>query len=195
MARYREYDYSQGKFIPIFFDKQILPGTFEHTLHYLIDKEIDLSIFEGRYNNDETGAPAYDPAILLKIILYAYSRGIIFSRKIAQCCQENIIFMALSADTHFHFTTIADFIASLDREILRLFLEVLMICDAMGLIGKEMFAVDGCKMSSNAAKEWSGTKEELQHKKEKMEKVIRQIIRRHWEMDVCETSVETKAQE
>ena len=195
MARYKEYSYSQGKFIPIFFDKQILPGTFEHTLHYLIDQEIDLSIFEGRYNNDELGAPAYDPAILLKIILYAYSRGITSSRKIAQCCQENIIFMALSADTRPHFTTIADFIASLDREIIPLFLEVLMICDAMGLIGKEMFAVDGCKMPSNASKEWSGTKEELQHKKEKMEKAILQIIRRHSEMDASETSVETKAQE
>lgn len=195
MARYKDYSYSQGKFIPIFFDKQILPGTFEHTLHYLIDQEIDLSIFEGRYNNDELGAPAYDPAILLKIILYAYSRGITSSRKIAQCCQENIIFMALSADTRPHFTTIADFIASLDREIIPLFLEVLMICDAMGLIGKEMFAVDGCKMPSNASKEWSGTKEELQHKKEKMEKAIRQIIRRHSEMDASETSVETKAQE
>ena len=170
MARYREYDYSQGKFIPIFFDKQILPGTFEHTLHYLIDKEIDLSIFEGRYNNDETGAPVYDPAILLKIILYAYSRGITSSRKIARCCQENIIFMALSADTQPHFTTIADFIASLDREILRLFLEVLMICDAMGLIGKEMFAVDGCKMASNASKEWSGTKRSWSIKKRRWRK-------------------------
>jgi hypothetical protein len=46
MARYKEYDYSQGKFIPIHFDKQILPGTFEHTLHYLIDNEIDMSILE-----------------------------------------------------------------------------------------------------------------------------------------------------
>jgi hypothetical protein len=56
MARYKEYNYSQGKFIPVFFEKQTLPGTFEHSLHYLIDQEIDLSIFEGRYNNDETGA-------------------------------------------------------------------------------------------------------------------------------------------
>ena len=39
MARYKEYDYSQGKFIPVHFDKQIIPGTFEHTLHYLIDNE------------------------------------------------------------------------------------------------------------------------------------------------------------
>ncbi len=69
MARYKDYDYSQGKFIPIHFDRQILPGTFEYSLHYLIDNEIDLSIFDCRYRNDETGAPAYDPAILLKIIL------------------------------------------------------------------------------------------------------------------------------
>ena len=91
--------------------------------------------------------------------------------------------MALSADTRPHFTTIADFISSVDQEIIRLFLQVLMICDGMGLIGKEMFAVDGCKMPSNASKEWSGTKEELRNKKEKMEKAIRQIIGRHRETD------------
>lgn len=186
MARYKEYDYTQGKFIPVYFNKQILPGTFEHTLHYLIDNEIDMTIFDKRYQNDKTGAPAYDPAILLKIILYAYSKGITSSRKIAQCCEENIIFMALSADTRPHFTTIADFISSTDQEIIRLFLEVLLTCDAMGLIGKEMFAVDGCKMPSDASKEWSGTKEELQAKKEKMEQAIRQIAKRHRETDAEE---------
>src|SRR5215472_3024633 len=75
MARYKDYSYEQTKLIPIAFSQQILPGTFEHTLNYLIDNEFDLSGFEQRYHNDETGAPAYDPAILLKIILYAYSRG------------------------------------------------------------------------------------------------------------------------
>ena len=195
MARYKEYDYSQGKFIPIHFDKQILPGTFEYTLHYLIDNEIDLSVFDMRYKNDETGAPAYDPAILLKIILYAYSRGITRSRQIAQCCKENVIFMALSADTHPHFTTIADFISTANEEVIRLFLEVLMVCDEMKLIGKEMFAVDGCKMPGNASKEWSGTKEELKKKKEKMEKAVRQIMKRHREMDETETNREIVKQE
>jgi transposase len=175
MARYKEYDYNQGKFIPIQFDKQILEGSFEHTLHYLIDNEIDMSNFDARYQNDKTGAPAYDPAILLKIILYAYSKGITSSRKIARCCEENIIFMALSADTRPHFTTIADFISSTDQEIIGLFLQILLTCDSMNLIGKEMFAVDGCKMPSDASKEWSGTKEELTKKKEKMEKVLRHM--------------------
>src|SRR5512135_2458329 len=135
MAKYKHYDYSQGKFIPVSFDKQILPGTFEHTLHYIIDNEIDLSVFDLRYKNDETGAPAYDPRVLLKIVLYAYSKGITSSRKIADCCSENVVFMALSADTKPHFTTIADFISSQDQETMKLFLEVLLICDEMGLIG------------------------------------------------------------
>ena len=187
MARYKDYDYSQGKFIPIHFDRQILPGTFEYSLHYLIDNEIDLSVFDLRYRNDEMGAPAYDPAILLMIILYAYSRGITSSRKVAQCCRENVIFMALSADTQPHFTTISDFISTSGQEIIHLFLEILMICDEMGLIGKEMFAVDGVKLPSNASKEWSGTKKELRKKREKMEKAIRQIVKRHREEDVRET--------
>jgi transposase len=184
MARYKEYSYEQGKFIPIHFDKQILPGTFEYTLSYVIDDEIDLSLFDQRYKNDETGAPAYDPAILLKIILYAYSRGIVSSRKIAQCCCENIIFMALSADTRPHFTTIADFISSLDDEIIVLFRDVLLICDEMKLIGKDMFSIDGCKLPSNASKEWSGTKADFQKKKQKMERAIRRILKKHREMDL-----------
>ena len=195
MARYKEYDYRQGKFIPISFDKQILPGTFEYTLNYLIDNELDLAIFDNRYCNDDTGAPAYDPAILLKIILYAYSRGITSSRKIEECCRENVIFMALSADTHPHFTTIADFVSALGQEVITLFLEVLLVCDELNLIGKELFAIDGVKLSSNAAKEWSGTKEDLTKKKKKMEQVIRQMITRHRETDEREQNNDVTKQE
>lgn len=184
MARYKDYSYEQTKLIPLSFDRQILPGTFEYTLNYLIDNEFDLSLFEQRYHNDETGAPAYDPAVLLKIILYAYARGITSSRQIEQCCQENIIFMALSADTHPHFTTIADFISSRVEEIVELFRDVLLICDEMGLIGREMFAIDGCKMPSNASKEWSGTKGELKSKQKKMERAVRYLVEKHREMDL-----------
>jgi transposase len=87
MARYKEYSYDQTMMIPVSFEKQILPGTFEHTLCHLIDNQIDISVFEDHYENDETGAPAYDPAILLEIILYAYSKGINSSRKIEMLYQ------------------------------------------------------------------------------------------------------------
>ncbi len=115
MARYMQYSYDQQLMIPVSLSKQILPETFEYTLNHVIDN-LDLSIFEKNYTNDITGAPAYDPAILLKVILFAYSRGIITSRKIARFCEENIVCMALSADTSPHFTTIADFISSMDDE-------------------------------------------------------------------------------
>jgi transposase len=183
MARYKDYNYDQLKLLPISFSRQILPGTFEHTLSHIVDHELDLSAFDARFNNDETGAPAYDPAILLKIVLYAYSRGITSSRDIEQSCRENVIFMALSADTQPHFTTIANFISGMREEIEPLFLEVLLICDEMGLIGREMFAIDGCKLPSNASKEWSGTKAELANKVDKMQGAIRYIMRKHREED------------
>jgi len=186
MARYKDYSYDQHKLLPIAFREQILPGTFEYTLNYLIDHEVDLSVFEARYRNEETGAPAYDPAILLKIVLYAYARGILSSREIERCCRENIIFMALSADTQPHFSTIAGFISSMNEEVSVLFRDVLLYCDEMGLIGKELFAIDGCKLPSNASKEWSGTRADFEKKKKKMEGAIRYLLKRHRERDKSE---------
>jgi transposase len=195
VARYKSYSYAQGKFIPVHFEKQILPGTFEYSLNHLVDHELDLSIFDDRYRNEETGATAYDPRILLKIILFAYSRGIVSSRRIAQACEENIIFMALSCDTKPHFTTIADFVSTMDKEITRLFREVLLVCDDMGLIGKEMFAIDGCKLPSNASKEWSGTKADFEKKAAKMEQAIENILRKHREEDQNKTESKVKESE
>ena len=187
MARYKKYSYDQGQLIPVRFEKQILPGTFEHALSYIVDNELDLSVFEGRYKNDDSGAPAYDPAVLLKIVLYAYSRGIIHSRKIEQFCCDNVIFMALSANTRPHFTTIADFISSMKKEITPLFRDILLYCDEMGLIEKTMFAVDGCKLPSNASKEWSGTRADFEKKIEKLEKTIGYIMDKHKTEDENDT--------
>jgi len=104
MARYKKYDYSQMKMLPVSYAAQIVPGTFEHTLNRRVDEEFDLKVFEARYKNDETGAPAYDPAILLKVILFTNSRGVAASREIERLCRENVVFMALSADSSPHFT-------------------------------------------------------------------------------------------
>ena len=179
MARYKYYSYAQGQLIPVIFSKQIQSGTFEFTLNHLIDNELDVTCFDNRFRNDETGAPAFDPRLLLKIILFAYSRGITSSRKIAQCCRENVTFMALSANSRPHFTTIADFISSMDKEAVAIFREVLLLCDDMGLIGKEMFAIDGCKLPSNASKEWSGTRADFKKKAIKMEQAIESMVKRH----------------
>ena len=183
MARYKHYDYAQSKLIPVHFDRQVVPGTFEYTLSYLIEHECDLSGFEARYCNDETGAPAYAPAVLLKIVLFAYSRGLTSSRAIARACEENVVFMALSADSRPHFTTMASFIASMGDLTVRLLRDVLLVCDEQGLIGREMFAVDGVKLPSNASKEWSGTRADFQRKAAKMEAAVAALVSRHRRAD------------
>jgi transposase len=152
MPRFKPYSYEQMLMIPVDLKSQLQPGTFEFALNQIVD-EIDLSIFDRRFKNEETGAPAYDPAVMLKIVLFSYSRGIVSSREIERACRENVVFMALSADSHPHFTTIAEFISSMEEEIAPLFRNVLMVCAEEGLIGRQMFAVDGCKISSNCAKE------------------------------------------
>jgi transposase len=183
MARYKNNDQNQGEFIVVNFKDQLLPGTFEHALNYLIDSRIDLSLFDSKYKNDQTGAKAIDPRILLKIALYSYSRGVFTSRKMEHLCETNIIAKALSANTVPHFTVIADFISSMTKEISDIFVKVLMVCQDMGLIGGELFAIDGCKLPSNASKESSGTFIELRKKKDKMEKLVRTLIEKHSRMD------------
>lgn len=67
--------------VVINYKDQLQPGTFEHAVHFLIDTKLDLSIFYPKFKNNDGGRPAYDPAILLKIILFAYSKGITLAVK------------------------------------------------------------------------------------------------------------------
>ncbi len=69
--------------IPITIKDRILSDTFKYTLNHVIDN-LDLSVFDKNYPNDETGAPVYNSAILLKAILFTNSKGIISSRKIVE---------------------------------------------------------------------------------------------------------------
>ncbi|MCP5435625.1 MAG: hypothetical protein H6957_09165, partial [Chromatiaceae bacterium] len=77
MPRYKPVNLQQDAFVPIRFDRQILPGTFEYALHHLLEHTVDLSAFDAHYANDEAGARAYHPKVLLKIVLFAYARGLI----------------------------------------------------------------------------------------------------------------------
>lgn len=183
MAHYKNRDPNQIEFIEINYKEQLIPGTFEHTLNYLIDSKIDMSAFESRYKNDDTGAPAWNPRTLLKIILYAYSKGIIWSRRIEDLCRTNIIMKALTADSIPHFTVIADFISSMKDEIKSVFSQVIIICADLGMIGKTMFAVDGCKLPSNASKEWSGKFKDLKKKQQKLEALAERLIEKNQEND------------
>ena len=82
MAKFKRYDYSQKVLIPVSLEEQLVPGSLEFAIHTLIDTRMDMSVFENKYKNDATGRSAYDPKILLKVVLLGYFRGLISSRQI-----------------------------------------------------------------------------------------------------------------
>jgi transposase len=183
MAKYKKDDYRQMIILPVAFEDHLIPGTLEFAIHTLVENRMDLSRFEYRYKNDETGRSAYDPKILLKIVLFGYSRGLISSRKIEWACQKNVVFMALSSGQHPDHSTIAAFVSSMQNEILPLFRDVLLVCEEMDLVGGTFFALDGLRLPSNASKQWSGTRSELQGRKERIEAKVRELLSEHTEED------------
>jgi len=179
MPNFIPHDFNQDRFISISYEKQLPPGSFENILWHIVHECLDFSGFNKRYKNDHGGRAAYNPAILFTVVIYGYYKGINTSRRIADACRDNVIFKALSCDSEPHFTTIADFISSTTEEITELFSQVLLLCDQEGLLGKEVFAIDGCRMSSNAAKDSSGTFEELEKKYKKLNKIARGLVKKH----------------
>ena len=116
MPRYKPRDYDQLLMVAVSLENQLIPGTLEYAIHELIERHIDMSKFDEKYRNDETGRAAYDPKVLLKIVLLAYARGMLHSRPIERACKENVTFMALACGQKPDHSTIAAFISSMGEE-------------------------------------------------------------------------------
>jgi transposase len=192
MARFKHIDMSP-RLLPVDFAQQVLPGTFEYALCHLVDHELDLSELEARFRNDKNGAPAYAPSVLIKIVLLAYSRGIVSSRAMQRACLQNVLFMAVSGDAQPDHSTLAAFVSGMGEVVAQLFARVLVVCDRQGLIGRELFAIDGVKLPSNAGKARSGTRQEFVEEAERMEAAVTKMIEHQRAADAAGQSA--KAQE
>jgi transposase len=181
--------------LPVDLSCQLSPGTFPHALHYLLDHKIDLSELEGRYRNDEAGAPAYAPRVLLKIVLLAYSHGIVSSRGMEWACRNIVQFMAISGDSHPDYSTLAGFVSGLGEMAGKVFTQVLLICLRQGLIGREMFAIDGVKLPSNASKARSGKRKDFVRQADKMRQAVEQLLAKQGEADAAGTRAELSQRE
>jgi transposase len=146
MARFKPYDYSQGLMVPVNLEEQIEPGTFEYALHHLIEARYDDSFLADEFKNDETGRPAYPPKLMLKAILFAYSQGILSSRKIERACKSNIRFMALLCGEGPDHSTVAEFIRKLDNHVEQVFVDVLRGC--LKTPGGSVFGVKSVQLAA-----------------------------------------------
>jgi len=185
MARYKqtEAENGQGFFLSVNLKEQLLPGTFEYMLNDLIGKRIDISMFDKNYKNDQTGATAIPPRVLIKLIIYGYLKGVKSSRRLGELSRDNVTAKALAEGMEPHWTTIADFISSNGEMFKETFVKILAYSVELGLVGGKEFAVDGLRLPSNASLEMTGRAEELEKKLKAYRRMAEKHVAKHRRQD------------
>src|SRR5688572_526439 len=121
---------------------------------FLLDTvpQLELSRFYAPYEDETRGAPPFDPAMMVCLLLYAYCVGVFSSRKIAQACERNMAFIAIVGQERPDFRTISDF-RKLHLEAFRdVFVQVLRVAGEAGLVKLGNVATDGTKIQGNASR-------------------------------------------
>ena len=116
-------------------------------------EEMDLSAFYAAYRADGHGRPAYEPSMMVALLLYAYARGNRSSRGIERECQEDVAYRVIAANRVPDHSTVAEFRKRHELALADLFGEVLKLCRAAGMVKVGIVAVDGTKMAANASHE------------------------------------------
>jgi len=126
-----------------------------HLAWFVIDAvaEMNLDGFYAAYRQDGRARPAYDPAMMVAVLLYAYARGIRSSRLIERACEEDVAFRVLAAQQRPDHATIARFVERHQEAVAELFGEVLVLCARSGLVTVAVIAVDGTKLHANACRD------------------------------------------
>jgi hypothetical protein len=131
-------------------------------------------------------------------VLLAYARGIVSSRGMQAACRDVVQFIAISGDSEPHYSTLATFVSSLGQAGAKVFAQVLVICDRRGLIGRELFAIDGVKLPSNASQAKSGKRKDFVRQLAKMEQALERLMGQHRDNDAqdgdAEPQVKSRAQ-
>ena len=121
---------------------------------FLLDtvSQLDLRRFYAPYEDETRGAPPFDPAMMVCLLLYAYCVGVFSSRKLAQACERNLAFLAIVGQERPDFRTISDF-RQLHLEVLReVFVQVLRIAGEAGMVKLGNLATDGTKIQGHASR-------------------------------------------
>lgn len=161
----------------------------DHLVYFILDvvELLDLHEIESVLQaKDPRGERAYDPAMMVALLIYAYCIGIFSSRKIAQATYEQVAFRVLTGDQHPHFTRINSFRKAHLDVFADLFKQVLVLCQEAGLIKLGHVALDGTKMQGNASKHKAMSYEFMQELERKLEREIAELLAQADEADAMD---------
>jgi transposase len=148
---FRSWDVDQGWLLPPSVHEFVPPGHLAHFVRDTVREALDLSAILETYT-EERGYPPYHPGMMVALLLYGYSRGIYSSRQLARACEERVDVMAVTGLNRPDFRTIADFRKRHLAALSDLFVQVLRLCRAAGLVQFGHVAVDGTKVRANASR-------------------------------------------
>lgn len=148
---FRDWHIDQVWLLPASVQDLVPAGHVAHFVRDLVGSGLDLSAIMASYQEDR-GYPPYHPGMMTALLLYAYSQGIYSSRRIARACEERLDFAAVTGLERPDFRTISDFRKRHLGAMQALFVEVLRLCRAAGLVKLGHVALDGTKIKANASK-------------------------------------------
>jgi transposase len=144
-------------------------------IHDVVD-QLDLGLFYRAHRADGHGHPAYDPKLLLGVLLYGYCLGVRSSRQLQRRCVEDIAFRVLAGNQTPDHVTIARFRVRHEQALAGFLVESLRLCAAAGMVQVGTVALDGTKLAANAAAKANRTQE-------KLEAEVAEILRQAAEAD------------
>ena len=148
---FRSWEVDQDWLLPQSLYEFVPADHVAHFIRDLVRNELDLTAIMSSYDDDR-GFPPYHPGMMVALLLYAYTQGVYSSRRIARCCEERLDFMAVTAMNRPDFRTISDFRKRHLSALTDLFLQVLLLCRAGGLVQLGHVAIDGTKLKANASR-------------------------------------------
>src|SRR5919198_3229261 len=135
-----------------------------HLAWFILDvvDQLDLELFSRQHRDDGHGRPAYDPKLLLGVLLYGYCLGVRSSRQLERRCTEDLAFRVLVANQTPDHVTIARFRARHQQALAGFLVESLKLCAVAGMVRVGTVALDGTKLAANAADKANRTQERLE---------------------------------
>jgi len=183
---FRSYNPKQLYLLPPSLDDWLPQDHLARFISETVD-QMDLSALITAYRANGQGSAAYHPAMMVKILLYAYCMGIPSSRKIAKALVDDVAFRWLAAGNFPDFRTISEFRKRHLRALQDLFPQILLLCKASGLVKAGIIALDGTKVKANASLSRNKTYEQLSKQekrlKEKLEALLEQAEKTDQEED------------
>jgi transposase len=173
---YRPYQPEQTLLLPPALEDWLPEGHLARFVSDVVD-ELDLTAIEATYEDEERGYPPYHPRMMVKVLVYAYCTGVYSSRRIARALTDSVAFRYLGAGNEPDFRTISDFRKRHGNALEGLFVQVLQLCRAAGLVKLGRVAVDGSKVKANASKHKAMSYGRMKQREAELEKEVSALLK------------------